>query len=145
MTARSPGETACDPVARPLCGAPVVFLPGLVAGRFPGSGRGEALALPAGLGRGEPMTPERALCLTPASTDRGPTSCVRLPRRRPASLYVLRSSSARIGRSIFVLRRNAAAWRGVAWPISTRLAPAASNGSRARGNCTAWSRQCTHP
>ena len=31
---------------------PVVYLPGLVAGRFPGNGRGEALALPAGLGRG---------------------------------------------------------------------------------------------
>jgi DNA helicase II / ATP-dependent DNA helicase PcrA len=40
---------------------PVVYLPGLVAGRFPGNGRGEALALPAGLGRGEPPTPERAL------------------------------------------------------------------------------------
>ena len=32
---------------------PVVFLPGLVAGRFPGNGRGEPLALPAGLGRGD--------------------------------------------------------------------------------------------
>ena len=32
---------------------PVVYLPGLVAGRFPGNGRGEPLALPAGLGRGE--------------------------------------------------------------------------------------------
>ncbi len=40
---------------------PVVFLPGLVAGRFPSSGRGEALALPAGLGRGAPPTPELAL------------------------------------------------------------------------------------
>ena len=40
---------------------PVVFLPGLVAGRFPGSGRGEPLALPAGLGRGEPPTAEAAL------------------------------------------------------------------------------------
>jgi DNA helicase-2/ATP-dependent DNA helicase PcrA len=40
---------------------PVVFLPGLVAGRFPSSGRGEALALPAGLGRGLPPTPELAL------------------------------------------------------------------------------------
>ena len=40
---------------------PVVFLPGLVAGRFPGNGRGETLPLPGGLGRGEPMTPERAL------------------------------------------------------------------------------------
>lgn len=40
---------------------PVVYLPGLVAGRFPGSGRGETLAIPAGLGRGEPLTPERAL------------------------------------------------------------------------------------
>ena len=39
----------------------VVFLPGMVAGRFPGNGRSEALALPAGLGRGDPMTPERAL------------------------------------------------------------------------------------
>ncbi len=38
-----------------------VFLPGLVAGRFPGNGRAETLALPAGLGRGEPVTPERAL------------------------------------------------------------------------------------
>jgi DNA helicase-2/ATP-dependent DNA helicase PcrA len=40
---------------------PVVYLPGLVAGRFPGNGRGEPLALPAGLGRGEPPTPDRAL------------------------------------------------------------------------------------
>ena len=40
---------------------PVVFLPGLVAGRFPGNGRGEPLALPAGLGRGTPPTPETAL------------------------------------------------------------------------------------
>ncbi len=40
---------------------PVVYLPGLVAGRFPGNGRGEPLALPAGLGRGEPVTPERAI------------------------------------------------------------------------------------
>ena len=40
---------------------PVVFLPGLVAGRFPSIGRGDALALPAGLGRGLPPTPELAL------------------------------------------------------------------------------------
>ena len=40
---------------------PVVFLPGMVAGRFPTSGRAEPLALPAGLGRGEPLTPEAAL------------------------------------------------------------------------------------
>jgi DNA helicase-2/ATP-dependent DNA helicase PcrA len=40
---------------------PVVYLPGMVAGRFPGNGRGEPLSLPAGLGRGEPLTPERAL------------------------------------------------------------------------------------
>ena len=40
---------------------PVVFLPGLVAGRFPLSGRGEPLALPGGLGRGEPPTAETFL------------------------------------------------------------------------------------
>ena len=40
---------------------PVVYLPGLVAGRFPGNGRGEALALPAGLGHGEAPTPDRSL------------------------------------------------------------------------------------
>jgi len=40
---------------------PVVYLPGLVAGRFPGHGRSEPLGLPVGLGRGEPMTPERSL------------------------------------------------------------------------------------
>jgi ATP-dependent DNA helicase UvrD/PcrA len=40
---------------------PVVFLPGLVAGRFPSSGRGDPLALPEGLGRGRPTTPELAL------------------------------------------------------------------------------------
>ncbi len=40
---------------------PVVYLPGLVAGRFPGNGRGEPLTLPPGLGRGEPPTPERAI------------------------------------------------------------------------------------
>jgi len=40
---------------------PVVFLPGMVAGRFPLAGRGEALALPAGVGRGVPATAESAL------------------------------------------------------------------------------------
>ena len=40
---------------------PVVYLPGLVAGRFPGNGRGEPLPLPVGLGRGEPPTVERAV------------------------------------------------------------------------------------
>jgi DNA helicase-2/ATP-dependent DNA helicase PcrA len=40
---------------------PVVFLPGMVAGRFPGTGRGDGLPLPVGLGRGGPTTPERAL------------------------------------------------------------------------------------
>ena len=40
---------------------PVVFLPGLVAGRFPLPGRGEPLALPAGLGRGDPQTAETFL------------------------------------------------------------------------------------
>jgi DNA helicase-2/ATP-dependent DNA helicase PcrA len=40
---------------------PVVFLPGMVAGRFPLNGRGDALALPAALGRGAPPTPELAL------------------------------------------------------------------------------------
>jgi DNA helicase-2/ATP-dependent DNA helicase PcrA len=40
---------------------PVVFLPGMVAGRFPSSGRGEALGLPAGLGRGLPPTSEASL------------------------------------------------------------------------------------
>jgi DNA helicase-2/ATP-dependent DNA helicase PcrA len=47
---------------------PVVFLPGMVAGRFPSNGRGDPLALPAGLGRGVPPTvgaslaEERRLC-----------------------------------------------------------------------------------
>ena len=40
---------------------PVVFLPGMVAGRFPSSGRGETLPLPDGLGRGARPTPELAL------------------------------------------------------------------------------------
>jgi DNA helicase-2/ATP-dependent DNA helicase PcrA len=40
---------------------PVVYMPGLVAGRFPGNGRSEPLGLPEGLGRGEPMTSERSL------------------------------------------------------------------------------------
>ena len=40
---------------------PVVFLPGMVAGRFPSSGRGEPLGLPAGLGHGLPPTSEAAL------------------------------------------------------------------------------------
>ena len=40
---------------------PVVFLPGLVAGRFPLVGRGETLPVPAGVGRGAPPTPETAL------------------------------------------------------------------------------------
>src|SRR3970282_1278643 len=40
---------------------PVVFLPGLVAGRFPLIGRGETLPLPAGVGRGIPATADTAL------------------------------------------------------------------------------------
>ncbi len=40
---------------------PVVYLPGLVVGRFPGNGRGEALAMPAALGRGEAPSPERSI------------------------------------------------------------------------------------
>jgi DNA helicase-2/ATP-dependent DNA helicase PcrA len=40
---------------------PVVFMPGMVAGRFPSTGRAEPLALPAGLGRGAPPTVEAAL------------------------------------------------------------------------------------
>ncbi len=40
---------------------PVVYLPGMVAGRFPGNGRADPLALPAGLGRGDIPTPERSL------------------------------------------------------------------------------------
>jgi DNA helicase-2/ATP-dependent DNA helicase PcrA len=40
---------------------PVVFLPGLVAGRFPLVGRGETLPVPAGIGRRTPITPETAL------------------------------------------------------------------------------------
>ncbi|MGH2476205.1 MAG: ATP-dependent helicase, partial [Candidatus Limnocylindrales bacterium] len=40
---------------------PVVYLPGMVAGRFPGNGRGEALAMPPGLGRGDTPTAERSL------------------------------------------------------------------------------------
>jgi DNA helicase-2/ATP-dependent DNA helicase PcrA len=40
---------------------PVVYLPGLVAGRFPGVGRGEPLAVPAGLGDGPVASAERAL------------------------------------------------------------------------------------
>ena len=40
---------------------PVVFLPGMVAGRFPSGGRGDPLALPAGLGRGAPTTAEAGL------------------------------------------------------------------------------------
>ena len=40
---------------------PVVFLPGMVAGRFPSGGKGDPLALPAGLGRGIPPTSELAL------------------------------------------------------------------------------------
>ncbi|HEV7603930.1 MAG TPA: ATP-dependent DNA helicase [Candidatus Limnocylindrales bacterium] len=40
---------------------PVVFLPGMVAGRFPSGGRADPLALPAGLGRGSPPTPDMSL------------------------------------------------------------------------------------
>jgi DNA helicase-2/ATP-dependent DNA helicase PcrA len=40
---------------------PVVFLPGMVSGRFPLHGRGETLPLPAGLGRGTPASAEDAL------------------------------------------------------------------------------------
>jgi DNA helicase-2/ATP-dependent DNA helicase PcrA len=47
---------------------PIVFLPGMVAGRFPSSGRGETLPLPVALGRGLPpsshaaLAEERRLC-----------------------------------------------------------------------------------
>src|SRR3954466_431215 len=40
---------------------PVVFLPGLVAGRFPSNGRAVPLALPAGLGRGAAPTTQSSL------------------------------------------------------------------------------------
>ncbi len=40
---------------------PVVYLPGMVAGRFPGNGRGDALALPAALGRAADPTAEGSL------------------------------------------------------------------------------------
>ncbi|HEY8635647.1 MAG TPA: ATP-dependent helicase, partial [Candidatus Limnocylindrales bacterium] len=40
---------------------PVVFLPGMVAGRFPSGGRGDPLALPSGLSRGLPSTAEASL------------------------------------------------------------------------------------
>ena len=40
---------------------PVVYLPGMVAGRFPLVGRGETLSLPAEVGRGTPLTAESAL------------------------------------------------------------------------------------
>jgi ATP-dependent DNA helicase UvrD/PcrA len=47
---------------------PVVYLPGMVAGRFPSNGRGDALALPGALGRAslsttvDPLAEERRLC-----------------------------------------------------------------------------------
>ncbi len=47
---------------------PVVFLPGLVTGQFPASGRAEPLSLPADIGRaastvgGDPLAEERRLC-----------------------------------------------------------------------------------
>ena len=40
---------------------PVVFLPGMVAGRFPMNGRSEPLALPTGLGHGVPSTAQSSL------------------------------------------------------------------------------------
>ncbi len=40
---------------------PVVYLPGLVAGRFPGTGRGDALEVPAALVQGAVSTPEQGL------------------------------------------------------------------------------------
>ncbi len=40
---------------------PVVFLPGMVSGRFPSSSRGDPLALPSGLGRGSAPTAEGGL------------------------------------------------------------------------------------
>ncbi len=40
---------------------PIVFLPGMVAGRFPMNGRSEPLALPAGLGRGASPTAQSSL------------------------------------------------------------------------------------
>ena len=40
---------------------PVVYLPGLVAGRFPGVGRHDALQVPDDLGHGTAMTPDRAM------------------------------------------------------------------------------------
>ena len=83
---------------------PVVFLPGLVAGRFPGNGRGEPLALPAGLGRGEPPTAEAALAeerrlcyvaMTRARDELDPVARRRLRRRPGAARLAVRARGAR--------------------------------------------------
>ena len=87
---------------------PVVFLPGMVAGRFPSGGRGDPLALPAGLGRGEPPGPprralaeERRLCyvaMTRARDELDPVARRGLRRSAGAARLAVRARGARPAR-----------------------------------------------
>ena len=82
---------------------PVVFLPGMVAGQFPGNGRGEPLALPAGLGRGDTADRRRGhrrgtpvvLCGDDQGARRTHPVARRGLRRCPGETRLRRSSSRR--------------------------------------------------
>ena len=76
----------------------------MVAGRFPSSGRGDPLALPAGLGRGVPPTAEAALAeerrlcyvaMTRARDELHPVARRRLRRRPGAARLAVRARGAR--------------------------------------------------
>ena len=83
---------------------PVVFLPGMVAGRFPSGGRADPLALPAGLGRGTPPdgrdvagrgTPPGLRRDDPRPRRAGAESCGRLRRVTRATRVPIRARGAR--------------------------------------------------
>ena len=104
---------------------PVVYLPGLVAGRFPGNGRGDALALPAGLGRGDAPAADGRPGRGTAAVLRGddprprradPVACRGLRRRPGAPGLAVRAGGARpaCGRGAAGCRRDPAIGRGAA-------------------------------
>ena len=113
---------------------PVVFLPGMVAGRFPLGGRGETLPLPAGLGRSWPAVagdvPRRGAASVLRGDDPGarradPVPCRRLRRRSGASRLAVRARGARPadrGRRARRRRPRRPA-RPSGWPPSTRWPP----------------------
>ena len=113
---------------------PVVYLPGLVAGRFPGNGRGDALALPAGLGRGDGARGRRLPGRGTAAVLRGddprprradPVACRGLRRRPGTPDLAIRAGSARpaCGRGTARRRRDPAIGRGATGDLRGGRAP----------------------